>query len=572
MKNCKKNYLFLFIILSILFLPFSVKAATASVTDDVTLRYLLTNGKSGTTIIDKIIINADITLTKSPSVKNELTIDLNGYTIDTAAKTLVFRDNSNITIKDTSSSKTGKITGTSRIIQTGYNGEKGTLNFESGTIEGTLDTMILNSGTLNLNGGTIRGNNIVVLNTGNLVVNSGYIIGETNTIENQGSIEMNGGELRSNEGVVIQSQTDSLNVINGGLIITTAPSTAVNLSKEGASMIMTGGTIDATVHDSTTGGAGVMGFKNTEVTISGGTINAYSLALGSNGGQGANAKFNISGGTLTSSNDTCIYVPQENGEVNISGGTISGLTGIEIRAGKLTMTDGTINGTNETYSVTPNGSGTTTLGSAIAVVQHITKLPIEINITGGTLNAVVPFSEANPQGNDREYIDLIEMNIDNSSSELTMNGSDPIMTVFSEDFDSFIKGGLYTTSVESYLADGYGEIEENNMIRVVPFYTIIIEGDGKDYITLSQLKAPYNQEITIQVSKKNKVLLEVKDVDGNEIALNNNKFNMPKNNVIIKATLDINNPPTGDNIIKYIITFLLCIFMMVKLYKRKTSQ
>lgn len=77
-----------------------------------------------------------------------------------------------------------------------------------------------------------------------------------------------------------------------------------------------------------------------------------------------------------------------NGNANVtvnSGATVTGETGIEVRAGQLTVIGGTITGTADTFSYTANGSGTTTKGAAIAVAQHTTVLPIAVTLNGGTL-------------------------------------------------------------------------------------------------------------------------------------------------------------------------------------------
>ena len=87
------------------------------------------------------------------------------------------------------------------------------------------------------------------------------------------------------------------------------------------------------------------------------------------------------------------------------GATIIGSeTGIEVRAGNLNVEGGTITSTATTYTVTPKGSGTTTVGAAIAVAQHTTGLPINANITGGTLSGQKTISVADPEGKNLEDV------------------------------------------------------------------------------------------------------------------------------------------------------------------------
>ena len=89
-----------------------------------------------------------------------------------------------------------------------------------------------------------------------------------------------------------------------------------------------------------------------------------------------------------------------NGTYNIEdGATITGATGIEVRAGKLNVKGGTITGTAKELTSKANGGGSTTAGAGIAVVQHTTQLPIEVNITGGTITGAEALYVNNTQGN-----------------------------------------------------------------------------------------------------------------------------------------------------------------------------
>lgn len=89
-----------------------------------------------------------------------------------------------------------------------------------------------------------------------------------------------------------------------------------------------------------------------------------------------------------------------NGTYNIEdGATITGATGIEVRAGKLNVKGGTITSTAKELTSKANGEGSTTSGAGIAVVQHTTQLPIEVNITGGTITGAEALYANNTQGN-----------------------------------------------------------------------------------------------------------------------------------------------------------------------------
>ena len=101
----------------------------------------------------------------------------------------------------------------------------------------------------------------------------------------------------------------------------------------------------------------------------------------------------------TGSDGAAVYCAG-NGTYNIEdGATITGATGIEVRAGKLNVKGGTITGTAKELTSKANGGGSTTVGAGIAVVQHTTQLPIEVNITGGTITGAEALYVNNTQGN-----------------------------------------------------------------------------------------------------------------------------------------------------------------------------
>ena len=93
-----------------------------------------------------------------------------------------------------------------------------------------------------------------------------------------------------------------------------------------------------------------------------------------------------------------IYHPQ-GGTLTIEDGTITGAnTGIEMRGGSLEVNGGVIESTyTGTPEVTANGSGSTTVGAAIAVSQHSTNVSINVEITAGTLKGEASIFEQDVQ-------------------------------------------------------------------------------------------------------------------------------------------------------------------------------
>ncbi len=90
-----------------------------------------------------------------------------------------------------------------------------------------------------------------------------------------------------------------------------------------------------------------------------------------------------------------IYQPND-GKLNISGGTITSKvnSAVEIRAGRANISGGELSSSGS-YSVTPNGNGTTVTGAAVAVSQHSTKKAIEVTITGGTFSGAKKLAVVN---------------------------------------------------------------------------------------------------------------------------------------------------------------------------------
>ena len=133
-------------------------------------------------------------------------------------------------------------------------------------------------------------------------------------------------------------------------------------------------------------------------------------------------------------------------------GTVTGAhTGIELRAGKLNVTGGTITGNGIPTSVEANGNGATTIGAGIAVAQHGTKLPTELTVTDGVINGYTALHQSNPQKNDAEAIAKVKLSISGGTFNTINGGSN---AVYSENCTGFITGGVFSTAVDAaYMAN-----------------------------------------------------------------------------------------------------------------------
>ena len=146
--------------------------------------------------------------------------------------------------------------------------------------------------------------------------------------------------------------------------------------------------------------------KPATLTIEGGNIVGNYYAISGNG-TCHNTEINIKGGKIKATNGNgnhAIYHPQD-GLLNISGGEFEGSnTAIELRAGTMKVSGGSFKSTSNSYSLGPNGSGTTVEGSAIAIAQHTTKKDINVNIESGTFTGYNGICIVNPQNNETENV------------------------------------------------------------------------------------------------------------------------------------------------------------------------
>lgn len=119
-----------------------------------------------------------------------------------------------------------------------------------------------------------------------------------------------------------------------------------------------------------------------------------------------NSVINVNSGS--SINGTVGIALNGNATLNIKEGSVieGSEVGVEVRAGKLNVEGGKISSTAETYSFKPNNSGTTTLGAAIAVAQHNTKLAADVLISGGEFMGVKTISVVDAQSNGLEGVSV----------------------------------------------------------------------------------------------------------------------------------------------------------------------
>ena len=236
---------------------------------------------------------------------------------------------------------------------------------------------------------------------------------------------------------------------------------------------------------------------NATLNVIDATIDVGQFGISGNGDtKKDNTIINIQGGSVNAYNGWGIYHPQ-NGTLNITGGTVSGLTGIEMRAGTLNMSGGTVCTLEGVSSVTSaaSGNGPTTTGVGIAVVQHTSKQTIDVTVSGGNISGCNALYEANLQGNSSEDLAKISFNLSGGTFTSTTNGS----ALDVDDLTGFITGGTYEGTLdENLITSGY-EILGGSVMAEDAKVTITNQSGTRGFTTLEQAFAAAQDGDTVKL-------------------------------------------------------------------------
>lgn len=277
-----------------------------------------------------------------------------------------------------------------------------------------------------------------------------------------------------------------------------------------------------------------------EFTLNGGTLEgtyipsadeAYPTVSGN--GYRHDTKVTINGGKVISKGYIAIYQPQ-NGTLIVNDGTISGTTGIEVRAGKLEVNGGTIIGTAVPTTVTSNGNGATTRGAAIAIAQHTTELNIDATINGGTLQGFTALYESNPEGNTIASDD-VKIEVNGGNFETINNGT---VAVYSENVPNFINGGVFDSNVAEYINRSNNAnidvvVGEDGTSYVGVMHNVKVTVEGKGTVVAKPTEAIKGQTITLTVKAEEGYELKSLTVNGTDVK--NDEFVMPDKDAEVKA-------------------------------------
>ena len=137
--------------------------------------------------------------------------------------------------------------------------------------------------------------------------------------------------------------------------------------------------------------------SNVKVTVGEGTeLTSYGAPAIQCNGLTVGLELTVNG-KVTSVGEHAMYLPRVESCTIEPKAEITGVTGIEIRGGKLDINGGKITANGE-FSAENNNNGTTVNGAAVAVSPHTTDLPIYVNVYAGELSGAYSLYEKNFQG------------------------------------------------------------------------------------------------------------------------------------------------------------------------------
>ena len=332
-----------------------------------------------------------------------------------------------------------------------------------------------------------------IVNNGTLTIANGTIIttADCNSITNTGTLEITQDTVLSNS---YETYSGRNLIVNLGGTVTTAgqlTSTANNgICTYGGNIAVTGGTISATHYqDWSNCASGITIFNRSydnnstgaTVTISGGTIEAAVYAASTNNvysGGNSPSNLTITGGTLTATESTAIYWPSAGTltigtEGSVGGPTINSERGsaVEICSGTLNVYGGTLNGgtkmtEEDSYPTDQDlvdgyrgNSGSAGTGDAVTVISRrgsgYDTASLTVNISGGTFNS--------PKNYGVRYMDCnlateADQKTQNVQVEITGGNFDGGIAAVEANFTKaedkdFISGGSYSDSVSTYLTN-----------------------------------------------------------------------------------------------------------------------
>ena len=257
--------------------------------------------------------------------------------------------------------------------------------------------------------------------------------------------------LRDCESDRINLETKSITVdLNGKVLTSTAAYGVMFCAKNGHKITVKGTTAGSKL----VGTLMVTAETDGRIEINGGTYESdkYCPIYINGAVSSENSKLTVKNATITAlsgdsnqDNGVAVYLAGYSTSTFTKTTITAPVTGLEIRAGKLTLTNCTVTGGSGEVVTNANGNGTTVTNAAVAISQHTTKKDIDVTITGGTYTATAAVYQTNVQGTGSEGVKA-------SIKSGTFKGA-----VSAETNNTVaVSGGTFSSAVkEEYCATGY---------------------------------------------------------------------------------------------------------------------
>ena len=256
-----------------------------------------------------------------------------------------------------------------------------------------------------------------------------------------------GGYTLSKEGNTMIDLYSGLTLKNGNIAMTKGQ-TGAAIWLNGSAQLTVESDVTISATDSLANKSGAIAFWK---DCNGATLNFYGTVTGekgidTNGEITADAKantVNIGPGAKINVEETGMYIAGLS-NVTITDSEISGITGVEIRAGDLTINNSIISGSTDenAFVAVPNGGGSTVSGAGLAVSHHTTNQPINVTVNDSTLTGVKAFYEADLQDADGAGTDQITLNLASGHYHGVVESANKT---------AFINGGVFTVQPEADL-------------------------------------------------------------------------------------------------------------------------
>ena len=311
--------------------------------------------------------------------------------------------------------------------------------------------------------------------------------------------------LRDCESDRINLETKSITVdLNGKVLTSTAAYGVMFCAKNGHKITVKGDTRGSKL----VGTLMVTAETDGRIEINGGTYESdkYCPIYINGAVSSENSKLTVKDATITAlsgdsnqDNGVAVYLAGYSTSTFTKTTITAPVTGLEIRAGKLTLTNCTVTGGSGEVVTNANGNGTTVTNAAVAISQHTTKKNIDVTITGGTYTATAAVYQTNVQGTGSEGVKA-------SIKSGTFNGAVSAET----DNTVAVSGGTFSSAVpENCCADGYIPTKNEDSTYGVKPGTYVAETNGVKYESLQAAidAAKRNTTVTMLANTRENVTI-----------------------------------------------------------------